>query len=450
MKTLWKTLNSTRFVIILLIALAIASIGGIVLGEKFPVGFYGAEEHYRSQYGDRTYETLAVLGVFQPFRSFWFHALLGLLSASLVACSVSRLRVTVKTALGLHFRRSPAELMSLKQHARLALADGASVDADDVSRALRRRGFAVRRAPGGDLVALAASRGGLSRTGPYLTHVGLLLLIFGGIASGIFGRSEWVWLEPGQEWSGMGKDFRIRLASFHVPENTRGEIMQYNSTVDVTDPDRGQFTQTISVNHPLRIDGVSFYQSSYRALPGRLQSLELIAGDSGERVTVPFKTRTRLSDGREIAVDDFVSHFRMTAEGVISASNEMRNPAARLVLYDGDEAVAGQWLFLHHPDFGHADSKLDDLRLAGVAPAYATGLQARTSPGSPPIWAGFAVATLGLVFSFYLTHRKLWVVIDADALYVAGISSGNRDAFKREFASITKAVAATIEQRKAA
>jgi cytochrome c biogenesis protein ResB len=89
MQALWKTLNSTRFVIILLILLAVASIGGIVLGEKFPVGFYGAEEHYRAKYGDRTFETLAALGVFQPFRSIWFHTLLALLSASLVACSVS-------------------------------------------------------------------------------------------------------------------------------------------------------------------------------------------------------------------------------------------------------------------------------------------------------------------------------------------------------------------------
>jgi len=122
MRALWKTLNSTRFVIILLILLAVASIGGIILGERFPTGFYGAEQHYRAQFGDRTFEFLVRLGVFQPFRSFWFHSLLVLLSASLIACSVSRLRVTVKTARGLSFRRSPEELMSLRHHARLAIA----------------------------------------------------------------------------------------------------------------------------------------------------------------------------------------------------------------------------------------------------------------------------------------------------------------------------------------
>lgn len=449
MKALWKTLNSTRFVIILLILLAVASIGGIVLGEKFPVGFYGAEEHYRAKYGDRTFETLAALGVFQPFRSFWFHTLLALLSASLVACSVSRLRVTVKTALGLHFRRSPGELMSLKQHARLALADGASVDAEKIGRALRRRGFAVRRAPGAEGAALAASRGGLSRTGPYLTHVGLLLLICGGIASGILGRSEWVWLEPGATWSGMGKDFTIKLARFEVPQSTRGEIMQFNSTVEVSSAERGDFTQTISVNHPLRLGGVSFYQSSYKTLPGRLASADLRIG-AGKVVTVPFTTRTTLPDGRTIAVDQFVADFRMTADGIVSASDELNNPAARVVLYDGEEAAAAQWLFRDHPEFGHAESRLGDVTLAGVTPLYTTGLQARTSPGSPLIWAGFVIATLGLIFSFYLTHRKVWVVIEPGAVYVAGLSSGNRDAFRREFATIEKSIAAVIEQQRKA
>ncbi len=449
MKALWKTLNSTRFVIVLLILLAVASIGGIVLGEKFPVGFYGADEHYRAMYGERTFATMAALGVFSPFRSLWFHTLLFLLSASLVACSVSRLRVTVKSALGLHFRRSASELMSLKQHARLALADGASVDADEIGKALRRRGFAVRRAPGTEAVALAASRGSLSRTGPYLTHVGLLLLIFGGIASGLFGRSEWVWLTPGETWSGMGKHFTIKLVHFDVPENTRGQIMQYNSTVEVADPE-GDFTQTISVNHPLRLHGVSFYQSSYRALPGRLQSVDLAVGEDGDTVTIPFATRTALADGRAIAVEEFVPDFRLTQTGIVSASNELRNPAARIVLYDGEEATGGEWLFLHHPEFRHGESRLGDIRLAGVHPLYATGLQARTSPGSPLIWAGFLVATLGLVFSFYLTQRKVWVVVEPDAVYVAGLTSGNREAFKREFAAIEKSIAAAIEQRKAA
>ena len=49
--------------------------------------------------------------------------------------------------------------MGLKHHARLVLADGASADADKIGRALRRRGYAVRRAPGTDSTALAASRG---------------------------------------------------------------------------------------------------------------------------------------------------------------------------------------------------------------------------------------------------------------------------------------------------
>ena len=448
MKALWKTLNSTRFVIILIILLAVASIGGIVLGECFPTGFYGAEEHYRARYGDGTFGILAGLGVFQPFRSVWFHTLLFLLSASLIACSVSRLRVTVKTALGLNFRRSPAELMSLKHHARIRLETHA--DPDGVGETLRRRGYAVRRDGAGERPALAASRGGLSRTGPYLTHVGLLFLIVGGMVSGLTGRSETAWLSAGEQWTGLGRDFTVTLRAFTVPQNERGETMQYKSEVEVTDPERGSFTQTISVNHPLRHRGVSFYQSSFRAQPGQLRSATLAVGEAGATVEAPFGERVALPDGRTVAVEEFVADFRLAQGGVISASDELKNPAARVVLYDAGKEADSQWLFLKHPDFRHADSRLGDVRLAGVEPRYATGLQVRTSPGAPLIWAGFAVATLGLVFSFYMSHRKIWVVVEPDALYLAGMTSGNRESFRREFAAIEQAISAAVAGRQAA
>jgi cytochrome c biogenesis protein len=344
---LWKILNSTRFVIVLIVLLAIAAIAGIALGELFPTDAYGAEAYYRARFGDTAFIWMARLGVFAPFRSPWFHSLLFLLAASLVACSVNRLRTTVRAALGITFRRSASELLSLKHHAQISFATGAApVEAGEIQRVLRKHGYAVRMQEQLDRTAIAASRGGISRFGPYLTHLGLLCLIAGGMLSGLLGHSEMVWLAPGESWPGMGRGFTIRLVDFEIPRNEQGQILQYRATVEVADPMRGDRVQVISVNHPLRHAGVSFYQTSYEALPGR----------------------------------------------------------------------------------------------RGAAPRYATGLMARTSPGSGAIWIGFAVTTLGLLLSFYITHRRLWVVVDARAITLAGISSGNRASFERELTTIAGAL----------
>ena len=445
-KTLWRLLNSTRFVIVLVILLAIASIAGIVLGELLPVDGYGAEAHYRARFGDRNFTLLAGLGAFSPFRSFWFHGLLALLAASLIACSVNRLRTTVRAALGVTFRRSPSELLSLKQHARVALGAGTPApDPAAVRHALRRHGYAVRVEERGEQIALAASRGGLNRFGPYLTHIGLLALIGGGMVSGILGRSEQVWLAPGETWSGMDRGFSVRLTDFAIPRNDRGEILQYRATIEVSDPKRGDRTQVISVNHPLRHAGVSFYQSSYQVLPDQVGRVELRVGNAPAPITVPFREPYTLPDGRRIVVEEFVADFRLSEGRVVSASRELKNPAVKIALDpSGDPpgefadalAPSSIWLFQRHPDFRHAGMPLSDLVLTGVEPAYATGLMVRTSPGAGLIWAGFVIATLGLLLSFYVTHRRLWVVIDGEAITMAGITSGNRADFKREFGAV--------------
>lgn len=455
MKTLWKTLNSTRFVIIVLILLALASIVGVALGEKFPMNFYGAEEHYRARLGDRMFDLYAGLGVFSPYRSFWFQGLLLALSAGLIACSVTRLRVTVRSALGLTFRRTPQEITSLKQHARIPVAASGRPDdgrplARRVEDALRRRGYSVHRELTGERTALSASRGSLSHAGPYLTHLGLLLLLVGGMLSGLSGRSETVWLEPGQSWSGLGKPFTTRLLDFQIPRNEKGQITQYVSTLEVSDSGGASFTKTITVNHPLRHRGLNLYQSSYRAIPDRLVGATLRAEGAEGEIEAPFGQPVALADGRSIAVQAFVADFRLSGGKVVSASDEMKNPAVRVALLDGSAESEAQWLFLNHPEFRHADSRLGDLRLVRVSPLYATGLQATTSPGAPFIWAGFAVATLGLLLSFYLTHRKVWVLMEPDALYLAGMTSGQRELFQREFQALERAISAVVAERKAA
>jgi len=455
-KTIWKTLNSTRFVIVLLILLAVASIAGIALGERFPTGFPDAEARYRSEFGDRGFALLTTLGAFAPYKSFWFQGLLGMLAASLIACSVTRLRVTVRSALAISFRRTPDEIEHLQPHARIALAGNASIapaagSAPTVLEdALRRRGFRVRSETHGERVAFAASRGGAAHFGPYLTHLGLILLIFGGMISGYAGREETVWLAPGESWPGMGRGFTATLVDFKVPRTESGQPMQYYSTIEVNDPERGTYQKEVSVNHPLRHRGVSLYQSSFRALPGHVSSATFALGDASEPIVVAANKPLTLPDGRTIAIDDFVSDFRIGENGVESASDEMRNPAVKVALLDGESIVETQWLFIKHPGFRHGDSRLGDLRAVSVEPLYATGLSARTSPGGALIWAGMCIASFGLILSFYLTHRRVWAVVDPGAIYLAGTAGSRGDVFQRELADLKRAVAAALLERKVA
>jgi cytochrome c biogenesis protein len=80
-------------------------------------------------------------------------------------------------------------------------------------------------------------------------------------------------------------------------------------------------------------------------------------------------------------------------------------------------------------------------------PLYYTGLQASVNPGSPFIWFGFAVMTIGLILVFYLNHRLVWVVFvkrsgKQDEVHVAGSCHKFKELFKREMNDLVSEIKA--------
>ena len=68
---------------------------------------------------------------------------------------------------------------------------------------------------------------------------------------------------------------------------------------------------------------------------------------------------------------------------------------------------------------------------------YYTGLQLTQDPGMNVVWFGSAILVFGLCIMLYVSHRKVWIVCEAQnrgvRLRVAGLSNRNTMAFEREF-----------------
>jgi cytochrome c biogenesis protein len=85
--------------------------------------------------------------------------------------------------------------------------------------------------------------------------------------------------------------------------------------------------------------------------------------------------------------------------------------------------------------------------LADYKQVYYTGLQIARDPGMNVVWVGSALLVIGLCIMLYVSHRKLWLVLEpkgkALRLTVAGISNRNPIGFKQEFNKLTD----TLEQK---
>jgi len=464
---LYELLSSTGFAIAILLILAVASILGILVIDQLPVRGELARVQFAARQDEPLIWLLSNVVPLRPFRCFFFQSLLGLLSLSLLACTIKRWRGSWRAAITL-----PAASDALLRSRETRLWRTRDENAPTrVAALLRRRLFRLREtqittaAP--QEVRYAGLRFGLARLGPVLTHLGFLLLVVGAIAMSLSGRAEMLWLRPGERVTVPEAGLTLELNAFDIEVGARGRIADYVSTVtlyreigaDTTAAGQLAGEQLeIEVNHPLRERGFSFYQNSYRRDPRRLRYLELAfdragfplpggadAGDDGEgdsdpqaadatgaprgmpgsrgphaerhdgfrdpmTITIPWGERVALPGTRyAVAVDTFLADFRVTADGPALASQEFANPAAQLAIFHGDSLAGRSWYFLFHPGMAVGTAPELPVRIADLGPEFVSGIEIATHPGAPWVWAGFAVMTLGTMLAFLLRTERIWV-----------------------------------------
>jgi len=79
---------------------------------------------------------------------------------------------------------------------------------------------------------------------------------------------------------------------------------------------------------------------------------------------------------------------------------------------------------------------------------YYTGLQLARDPGMNVVWIGSALLTFGLCIMLYVSHRKIWLVIEPQdkgmRIRVAGLTNRNVMTFEREFNDLLRELDDTL------
>ena len=349
-----------------------------------------------------------LLGLEDPFRSWWFRLMLGILSLSLLVCIIERAPLLIRQAFMRTFRDSPDQLGGMPLYAKMILVGG---DAK-AGQFLRKLGLSVVRQEGDGKVIYSGISGGISRLGPLFSHLGMLLLIIGGLivslttykiqVVGVPGQvveqPEWgfrlkiddfriiyypvglnMWVEapggrrgkvelvksdsakvvfgapPNAKYAWMKKavlrtDFEI--ADGGTPMPYQGNIKSYVSSVTVFEGDRELYQKKIEVNSPLRERGYRFYQTSFQPLGSSIVVDTVVLhyeGDGGHgelRVKVGSSPADIAGSGYSVSVPQFFNDFKMDSEfKPFSASNELNNPAARVELFQGGNPAGATWVF---------------------------------------------------------------------------------------------------------
>jgi cytochrome c biogenesis protein len=445
-----KKIGSVKLAIVLLILIVIASIVGTLIPQNW------TDAQYRAKYGDARHRLLRNLQLTDVYHSYWYMALLALFCVNLSVCSLQSFGPLVKFLRRSSSTAGRVRLSDLPFHNRVSLSSktrsiGSEGIIQEIKDVLSRRLYRLKHSDA-DNGVYYFERGKIGRFGPLITHASIIIILIGGIFVGLMGFKGYKNIPVGQAVDIPHTDFQVRADDFRLEfYEDRRTPKEYKSVLTVIENGVPVHTQTIEVNHPMKYKGVKFYQSSYGQMnaDSPIDTIEVELSKS-----IPDKSEHEVIGRFKIGVRDIVevpdSQLRIKAARVVpdfirdgsgnvgSRSNEPRNPAALLELYEGDELKDESWAFIKYPDF-HGSSKSGySLKFLSIDRGnadikYYTGLQISHDPGLPIIWAGCLLMVVGMFLSLYLPFKRIWVKVSAQGVEVGGRSYKNRADFKKEF-----------------
>ena len=173
--------TSVRLTIVLLAAIAFGALLGTIIPQQEAAEAFSSRLHP------------ALLAVFQAFQLFdvyhsaWFILLLLLLAVNLIVCSLDRFPAAWRQFRGGAAPDGTERLADLPPERIVATERPPAEEVSRLEALLRKRCGRVQTVETPQGFVLAGGKGAFSRFGVFVVHLGVLLLIAGGLAGAIFG-----------------------------------------------------------------------------------------------------------------------------------------------------------------------------------------------------------------------------------------------------------------------
>lgn len=422
----------------LLVIAALCAVGTVIEQGAPPSTYMRDYPDSRPIMGFLTWRWILALSLDHMYSSPLFLGLLLLLAASLIACTSNRQLPMVRIARRWSFHKSPNTILKMDTSDVLERAR-----ASDLATLLTAEGFQVfTRGP-----ALYAFKGLVGRFAPIGVHAALLLIMAGGTFSALGGWDGTAMTPQGLEFfvgsalapnSPLARpapgafDLRVRVNNFEVDYREDGQVKQFYSDLSVVDPEEREVARkTISVNNPMRVRGVTMYQTDWA-----ISSLE-VRTDGSEAYRMPMAD---LDPGGQKSYGTFIPlGGGAGAEGGTKGITILAKDLQTVAVYDS----AGEFVGVRRPG-SRKPIEVDGVQLVVDAIFGSTGLELKMDPGVPLVYAGFGSLMLTSALS-YLSHSQVWALQEGSALYVGGRSNRAKLGFKKELNEIMDLVPEVLD-----
>ncbi|KGG14779.1 Cytochrome c-type bioproteinsis protein Ccs1/ResB [Prochlorococcus sp. MIT 0602] len=422
MRRVINWLASLKVAIVLLLLIAISSSIGTAVPQGQPAEIYLSTYSTNKFLGWINGELLLQMQLDHVYSSLWFIILLAWLSLSLIICSWKRQFPTLQKSMAWIDYKDP------KQIQKLAISKTFKVNQSDkgignLEDYLIHQGWNVQKKS----YRLAARKGLIGRVGPPLVHFGMIVLMFGATLGVLQGDRLEKFLAPERSLdllspNGINK-VNLKLTDFQIERGPNGEPEQFRSKLELTDKKlKKEFTKEISVNHPLRFNGITIYQADWSLASITIQI------DGSPKLQFPLNKIDELGE---------------QVWGVVIPS--MNTPNDQVLLTVSSEEgpvrafnIKGNSIGLARPDGGIIETANSKIKVFNILPS--SGILLKYDPGVPIVYIGFSIFLIGSILSIIST-KQIWIISEKEnsLLYIGGLSNRNTIGFANQFPLIVKA-----------
>ncbi|XVE66686.1 hypothetical protein DITRI_Ditri08aG0098300 [Diplodiscus trichospermus] len=383
-----------------------------------------------------TWRWVLTLGLDHMFSSPIFLGTLVLLGTSLMACTYTTQIPLVKVARRWSFLQSADAIRKQEFSETLPRAS-----VKDLGVVLMGAGYEVfLKGP-----SLYAFKGLAGRFAPIGVHLAMLLIMAGGTlsATGSFRGSVTVpqglnfvmgdVLGPTGFLSTPTEAFNteVHVNRFYMDYYDSGEVSQFHTDLSLFDLNGKEvMRKTLSVNDPLRYGGITIYQTDWS-----FSALQVLKDDEGpfNLAMAPIKINgDKKLFGTFLPVGDTDSP---NIKGISMLARDLQS----IVLYDQQGKFAG----VRRPN-SKLPIEIDGTKIVIVDAIGSSGLDLKTDPGVPAVYAGFGALMLTTCIS-YLSHAQIWALQDGTTVIVGGKTNRAKAEFPDEMNCLLDRVPEIVE-----
>ncbi len=391
------------------------------------------------------------------FQSWYYILFIVLLAVNLTVCSIKRLPGIWRYTFGKDRFSKLTEQMEKRLK---AISMRVKADEETILKFLAKKGFKVYMEKENGKTYIYGEKGRYSRLGVYIVHFGLLVILGGALIDALWGIRGTVIVPEGDKSNVLiipARNIQINLPFFIEVTDFRivpygdespkfaDAVKSFESDLRIIKDGEIVAEGMTMVNGPFDYEDYRIFQATY-GLTGNVLNMGVAILDK-EKVLQndeeAFLGRVEVGVGKVaefkdmlISIDRVILNIEDPAAGlrgelapaVVLKVLKDRKSYDVPVIFDPRTSVFVQYNEMEElKDFPYF------LLMDGFEPQYFSGLQISRNPGTNIIWLGSIFLVGGMMLAFYSVHRKIWMRLEGEKLWVAFYSHKFKEEFRKTF-----------------